>query len=174
MRFRNIDYKPVAQPIELRKTKQLDWGVTTQDRMGINIRLTNIERTLVDVLHRPVGGFEEIWRSLETAPYLKLDKVIEYALMLDTANTNARLGFFLEQHKDKFSVKESHLDALRQHKPSLPRKMTNTQESGVLIPAWNLKVPAAVLNGSWKNSNGNQQRTTHRHRQRRPISAKYH
>ncbi len=152
MRFRNIDYKPVAHPIELRKIKQLDWGVTTQDRLGISIRVTNLERTLVDVLHRPelAGGFEEIWRSLEAAPYLKLDKVIEYAILLDSANTNARLGFFLEQHKDKFSVKDLHLDALRQHKPSLPRKMTNAQNSGVLVPGWNLKVPAEVLNRSWE------------------------
>jgi predicted transcriptional regulator of viral defense system len=152
MRFRNIDYKPVAHPIELRITKQLDWGITTQDRLGINIRVTNLERTLVDVLHRPelAGGFEEIWRSLEAAPYFKLDKVIDYALLLNSPGTNARLGFFLEQHKDNFSVKDSHLDALRQHKPSLPRKMTNTQNGGVLVPQWNLKVPAEVLNRSWE------------------------
>jgi predicted transcriptional regulator of viral defense system len=114
--------------------------------------LTNLERTLVDVLHRPelAGSFEEIWRSLATAPYLKLDKVIEYAMLLASPNTNARLGFFLEQHKDKFSVKESQLDLLREHKPSLVRKMTSAQTSGILVPGWNLKVSAEVLNRSWE------------------------
>jgi predicted transcriptional regulator of viral defense system len=152
LRFRNIEYKPVAQPIELRKKKQLDWGVTTQDRLGINIRLTDLERTCVDVLHRPelAGGFEEIWRSLEAAPYLNLDKVIEYALLLDSANTNARLGFFLEQHKEKFSVKKSHLDPLRHHKPSVPRKMSGSVSKGILVREWNLVVPADVFNRSWE------------------------
>ena len=152
LRFRNIEYKPVAHPIELRKKKQLDWGVTTQDRLGINIRLTNLERTCVDVLHRPelAGGFEEIWRSLEAAPYLNLDKVVEYALLLDSANTNARLGFFLEQHKEKFSVKKLHLDPLRLHKPSVPRKMSVATSKGILVREWNLVVPADVYNRSWE------------------------
>ena len=152
LRFRNIEYKPVAHPIQLRKKGQLDWGVTTQDRLGIGLRLTDLERTCVDVLHRPelAGGFEEIWRSLEAAPYLNLDKVIEYALLLDSANTNARLGFFLEQHKEKFSVKKSHLDPLRLRKPSVPRKMTGSVAKGILVREWNLIVPADVYDRSWE------------------------
>lgn len=152
LRFRNIDYKPVAHPIELRKKKQLNWGVISQDRLGINIRLTSLERTCVDVLHRPelAGGFEEIWRSLESAPYFNLDKVIEYALLLESANINARLGFFLEQHKEKFSVKNSHLDALRKLKPTVPRKMSGIVHNGIVVPEWNLIVPAEVFNRSWE------------------------
>lgn len=150
--FRNIEYKPVAHPIELRKKKQLNWGLITQDRLVLNINLTNLERTCVDVLHRPelAGGFEEIWRSLEAAPYFNIDKVIEYAMLLDSANTNARLGFFLEQHKEKFSVKKSQLDILRKHKPSAPRKMSGSVQDGIVVPDWNLIVPAEVFNRSWE------------------------
>jgi hypothetical protein len=38
----------------------------------------------VDVLDRPrlSGGWEEVWRSLETIPFLDLDQVVQYALLL--------------------------------------------------------------------------------------------
>jgi hypothetical protein len=44
---------------------------------------------LVDVLDRPdlSGGWEEIWRSLETIEYFDLDEIVAYARLLDNATT---------------------------------------------------------------------------------------
>ena len=43
------------------------FGVLTTERAGMSLRVTNLERTFVDVLDRPLfsGGWEEVWRSLE-------------------------------------------------------------------------------------------------------------
>ena len=69
-------------------------------------RLTSLDRTLVDVLHRPdlAGGWEEVWRSLESVEYFDLDSVLEYALLLENATTAAKVGFFLEQHREPLMV----------------------------------------------------------------------
>jgi predicted transcriptional regulator of viral defense system len=77
-------------------------------RIGLPLRVTDIERTFVDVLDRPdlSGGWEEIWRSLESVEYVKTERVVEYALLLNKSTTVAKLGFFLEQHKDHLMVED--------------------------------------------------------------------
>lgn len=63
---------------------------------GVDLRVTSLERTLVDVLDRPdlSGSWEEIWRSLESIEFFDLDQVITYALLLGNATTAAKVGFF--------------------------------------------------------------------------------
>ena len=75
----------------------------------MSLRVASLERTLVDVLnrHRYSGGWEEVWRSLESVEFFDLDRVVEYALLLDNATTVARVGFFLEQHRDTLMVDEA-------------------------------------------------------------------
>ena len=79
------------------------------------LRVTSFERTLVDVFRRPnlAGSWEEIWRSLESIEFFDLDVVVAYAGILGNATTAARVGFYLEQHRDEFMVQESHFEALR-------------------------------------------------------------
>lgn len=45
--------------------------------------------------------------------FFDLDVVIEYTLLLENATTAAKVGFFLEQHKEALMVEASHLDPLR-------------------------------------------------------------
>jgi hypothetical protein len=75
------------------------------------VRATTLERTLVDVLDAPRhgGGWEEIWRSLESVVFFDLDTVADYALKLRSATTAARVGFYLEQHREALMVEEKHL-----------------------------------------------------------------
>ena len=78
---------------------------------------------MVDVLHTPAlgGGWEEIWRSLEMIEFFDLETVITYPLRLDTATTVARVGLFLEQHRER------------------------------LVHPWNLIVPECVLDQRWSD-----------------------
>ena len=94
--FRGAFYQPVVQPIALRSKKLTSWGVEKRDRLGIDIQVTSLERTMVDVLDRAdlSGGWEEIWRSLETISYLKFDLLLEYVLLLKNASTAAKVGSF--------------------------------------------------------------------------------
>ncbi|HAM44621.1 MAG TPA: transcriptional regulator, partial [Propionibacteriaceae bacterium] len=115
------------------------------------VRVTRLERTLVDVLHAPAsaGGWEEIWRSLEMVEFFDLDAVISYTLRLGSALTTARVGFFLEQHREALMVEDAHLDRLRQHRPRQPRYLDADRKPGTLVASWNLIVPADVLGRTW-------------------------
>ncbi|MBI5209296.1 MAG: hypothetical protein HY927_04900 [Elusimicrobia bacterium] len=65
------------------------------------IKMTDPERTLLDGLMAPqyCGDFSEILHAFEVrAPKLDLERIISYALRLDTA-TAKRLGWILESQK---------------------------------------------------------------------------
>lgn len=126
------------------------------DRHGLDIYVTSIERTIVDLLDRPnyAGGWEEIWQSAAHFPILKLNKMIKYAFFLQNATTIAKLGFFLEQHKELFSVDENTLNILQERIPTHIHYIErNKRQSGKLIKRWNLVVPTAIIERIWEEPN---------------------
>jgi len=149
--FRSYRFQPVRFPASLVATRKQEFAVQEMDRSGIAVRVTTLERTLVDVVDRPDlgGGWEEIWRSLEMVEYFNLEQVVNYALLLDNSTTVAKVGFFLEQHKDRLMVEERHLTPLRARKPRKPHYLERGREGGRLVSAWNLVVPAPLLERSW-------------------------
>jgi predicted transcriptional regulator of viral defense system len=126
-------------------------GVVVEAHAGGTVRVTTFERTLVDVLDAPElgGGWEEIWRSLEMVEFFDLAAVVDYALNLGSALTSARVGFFLEKHREALFVEDSHLDALRAQAPRQPRYLDRKREAGRLVKPWNLVVPERVLGRTW-------------------------
>lgn len=75
------------------------------------VKITDPERTLLDGLMAPqyCGDFSEVFHAFQVrAPKLDLDRIIGYALKLDTA-TAKRLGWILEQQGTELSK----LDRLR-------------------------------------------------------------
>ena len=153
MTFRSYRFRSVRQPTVLRAKHKEGLGVKTLERTGVAIRVTNLERTLVDVLDRPDlgGGWEEIWRSLESVEFFDLDKVVEYALLLNNATTAAKVGYFLDQHRQMLMVKDEHLQPLKQRRPKQPHYLERKERAtGRLVREWNLVVPARVLERSWE------------------------
>ncbi|MBI4241829.1 MAG: hypothetical protein HY613_08940 [Candidatus Rokubacteria bacterium] len=76
------------------------------------IKMTDPERTLLDGLMMPrhCGDFAEVLHAFEArAPKLDVDRIIRYALKLDTA-TAKRLGWLLEQQ----GIKTDQLEPLRE------------------------------------------------------------
>lgn len=150
--FQDTRFVPVLAQASLRKLPDLGGGVREERRQGLTVRVTGYERTLVDVLDAPEhgGGWEEIWRSLEGIEFVDLDFVVDYALCLGSALTVARVGFFLEQHRDELMVEDRHLDVLRAHAPTQPRYFERRhRKGGKLLPRWNLIVPENVLERAW-------------------------
>lgn len=150
--FRGSEFVPVPVPPPLRKLSDLGGGILEKDRDGAPVRVTTLERTLVDVLAAPRhgGGWEEIWRSLESVEFFDLDAVTNYVLKLHSAVTVAKVGFYLEQHREELMVEEWHLDRLREHTPSQPMYLERgKREPGKLLARWNLVVPERVLNRTW-------------------------
>jgi predicted transcriptional regulator of viral defense system len=151
--FQQDEFICLPFPNALVKKNKTDTEVITVDRQGLTIKVTSLERTLVDALDRPeyAGGWEEIWRSAEHIPILNFDKVIEYVLLLDNASTIAKLGFFLEEHKDHFNIDENNLKILEKNKPRGIHYFDRTKrESGKFIPRWNLIVPQKIIDRTWE------------------------
>ena len=150
--FRSFSFRSVLFPRTLRVKNQQRFGVLEADRVGLGVRVTGLERTLVDVLDRPdlAGSWEEIWRSLESVEFFDLDKVVEYVLLLENANTAAKVGFFLEQHRETLMVEDVHLKSLQQLRPRRPHYFDRARrKDGRLVKQWNLVVPSAVMERSW-------------------------
>ncbi len=156
--FQDIKYQAVAIPSALKAAGQETFGVQPMDRLGQQVLVTSLERTLVDVLDRPYlcGSWEEIWLSLESIEYLDLDQVLKYALLLANSTTIAKLGFFLETHREALMIPERYLEALRQHCPVKPHYMDRNQnQPQKMITKWNLVVPLSLINREWEEPNAN-------------------
>jgi len=151
-RFRSAYFVPALVPHALRKKRREDFGVKTLDRAGLPVRVTTLERTLVDLLDRLDlgGGPEEVWRSLEAVEFFDLDQVVTYAALLENATTVAKVGVFLEQHRKALWVDEAHLERLRRHVPKQPHYFTPDRKTGRLVRQWNLIVPEEILDRSWQ------------------------
>ncbi len=150
--FQDTEFVPVLFPAAVRKRKDVGGGIREESRQGLTVRVTGFERTMVDVLDAPEhgGGWEEIWRSLEAIEFFDLDFVIAYARRLHSALTAARVGFFLEQHKDQLLVEDRHLAALRRLAPGQPTYFERRHRGGGrFVARWNLIVPESVLARSW-------------------------
>src|SRR6266478_3853197 len=149
--FRGAEFVAVLLPARLRASRRPAGGLLEQRHAGGFVRVTTLERTLVDVLDAPEhgGGWEEIWRSLESVEFFDLDAVVEYALKLGSALTIARVGFYLEQHREQLMVEDRHLKALRARSPAQPRYFDGDRGPGKFVRPWNLVVPEHVLSRSW-------------------------
>jgi len=149
--FRDYRFRAVRFPKNLVKKKQEFFAVDTAERAGLPIRVTSLERTLVDVLDRPDlgGGWEEIWRSLESVEFFNIDKVVDYTLLLANSSTVSKVGFYLEQHQKELMVEDAHLNRLRGHVPKQPTYMARNAK-GRLVKQWNLVVPSQVLDRAWE------------------------
>jgi predicted transcriptional regulator of viral defense system len=150
--FQGREFVPVQVPVSLRALPDFGGGVREVRHAGGLARVTSLERTLVDVLAAPDkgGGWEEIWRSLEMVEFFDLDAVFAYVRNLGSAVAAARVGFFLDQHREALMVEEKRLDELRKLVPAQPRYFDPGREPGKLVAGWNLVVPERVLRRSWE------------------------
>jgi predicted transcriptional regulator of viral defense system len=156
--FQDIMYKAVSMPSALKASNNETFGVQSINRLGQEILVTTLERTLVDTLDRPYlcGSWEEIWLSLESIEYFDLDQVFAYALLLGNATTIAKLGFFLESHREELMITEDYLEKLRKHCPLKPHYLErNPKQPQKMITKWNLIVPLSLINREWEEPNEN-------------------
>ena len=78
----------------------------TMDRQGVAVRVTAVERTVVDVLHRPelTGGAEDVLKSLDLVRYLDPAKVADYVEVLDNRSLASVSGWWLERRRGALGV----------------------------------------------------------------------
>jgi len=149
--FRTYRFECTVFPKALREKHQEYFATKTVERSGLEIRVTSLERTLVDLHDRPDlgGGWEEIWRSLESVEYFDLDLVVEYVELLGKRTTAAKVGYYLQQHAESLMVEDCHLAPLRKLRPKQPHYLQRGK-SGKLVSEWNLMVPKPLAERSWE------------------------
>lgn len=150
--FHDAEFFPVQDPAPVRGRKDRGGGIVQRAHAGGRVRVTSLERTLVDVLHSPerAGGWEETWRSLEMVEYFDTEGVLAYVRALGTALTAARVGLFLDQHAARLMVEADHLQALKRLAPRQPRYLDTSRTKGRLVAEWNLIVPEYVAEQRWE------------------------
>lgn len=150
--FQRNEYKGITQPKALLRRKKEFYEVESTDRLGVNIKITSLERTFVDCFDRIElsGGIEEVWRSLESITYLNLDRITKYLSLLDNAVTTAKVGYFLDVHKEQLNISDKQLRPLLDRKPKNPTYMFRSDRHGKLIRDWNLIVPEFIIERSWE------------------------
>lgn len=148
--FRGVTYCPI-RPRHALGAEAFRLGVEQMDRRGIDIQVTTQSRTLVDVLDRPDlgGGWEEVWRSLESIRWVDLNEITTYLRRLGNATTSAKVGHFLEQHQSALHVEETDLKALESLRPKV-KQYLDRGEKGRLSRRWNLIVPEVIWNRAWE------------------------
>jgi len=146
-------FRGIPTPKILQDKHKENFGVITIKREGLNVRMTSLARTIVDVLARPelTGGWEEVWRSLESIATFDVEETVQYTLLLENATLTAKVGFFLEQRPAVLAVESKYLKQLQKNIPSKPHYLERSRRrSGKLISKWNLIIPSEILSKSWE------------------------
>jgi len=137
--------RPVSHPTALvrRRTPFVETEFL-KGRAGDQLRVTTVERAVVDILARPwlTGSWPQIVGIIASIPELAFANVLRYLECLGNATTAAKAGWIFERLQEQFGVSArdlAHLEGLRPRGPHyLSRKR---RESGRYIPRWNLIVP---------------------------------
>jgi predicted transcriptional regulator of viral defense system len=144
--FQGRDLVPVRPRAALAKADRGEAWVERIERSDVEIRVTDLERTIADVLDRSglAGGIEEAWRSLEAVPALDPERLEAYVARLGSRTVAAKVGYFLERRREELAVPAGVLDRLRARIPAAPVYMER-RHGGRLVARWALIVPARIL-----------------------------
>lgn len=145
-------FQPVLMPKALKKRKLDNLYVQEVNRQGLEIKITNVSRTYVDVIDRPdlSGGWEEVSRSINNIAVLNYEEILEYCKIRDNSTLNAKVGCFLEQRIGAFEPPKKIIQWLLELTPKSAQYIGNKdKEQHKLIKKWNLMVPVSVINQSW-------------------------
>ena len=126
----------------------LDDGVTVVDRMGLDVRVTTIERTIADLFDRYdlAGGAEELFNSLDLVARVDAAALVRYARALDNATAAGALGYWLEREQDRLGVEAAALKKLHALAPRQARYALGAKPGeGRTAAGWNVILPIEII-----------------------------
>lgn len=143
----DVIYTPVRLPKTRRATRELEDQVVTGGRMGLSVKVTSLERTLVDCADRLDLASHDPLALMDLfalPPKLDYPNLIHRLDALDSRVCAARLGLFLAGRRD---VPPGFEQQLNRRLPREPTYLISRHERGDdsrLLGRWNLIVPQAV------------------------------
>lgn len=123
-------------------------GVTAVDRLGLEVSVTTIERTIADLFDRYdlAGDAEELFNSLDLVARVDAAALVRYARALGNATAAGALGYWLEREQKRLGVPDAALEALRTLAPSQARYALGTKSGeGRTAKGWNVILPIDVV-----------------------------
>ena len=78
-------------------------GVTTVDRLGLDVRVTTLARTVADLFdrHDLAGGAEELFNSLDLVARVDAGALVRHARARGNAAAAGAMGFRLERERER-------------------------------------------------------------------------
>ena len=122
-------------------------GVTVVDRLGLDVKVTTLERTIADLFdrHDLAGGAEELFNSLDLVARVDAGALVQHARARGNAAAAGALGFWLEQEQERLGVPQHALEDLRALAPSRPRYALGAKPGSARTARhWNVILPADV------------------------------
>lgn len=122
-------------------------GVTAVDRLGLEVRVTTIERTIADLFDRYDlgGGADELFNSLDLVARVDAKALVRYSRTLAKASASGALGAWLERERERLGVPEAVIEELRKLKPSQARYALGAKPGdGRTAKGWNVILPIDV------------------------------
>ena len=123
-------------------------GVMAIDRLGQEVRVTTIERTIADLYDRYdlAGGAEELFNCLDLVVRIDALALVRYVRTLGKATAAGAMGFWLEREQKRLGVPGAVLEELRTLMPAQPRYALGTRPgAGKTAKHWNVILPVDVL-----------------------------
>ena len=98
-------------------------GVTFVDRLGLEVAVTTVEQTIVDLFDRVdlAGGAMELFDSLDLVPRVDAEELVRFVQARGNAAASGALGFWLERELSRLGVPSWVLESLRALSPPRSR-----------------------------------------------------
>jgi predicted transcriptional regulator of viral defense system len=123
-------------------------GVTLVDRLGLDVRVTTLERTLADLFDRPdlAGGAEELFNSLYLVDRVDARALLRFLSGLGNATAAGTAGWWLSREQGRLGAPADVIEALRRLSPRQARYGLGAKPGlGKVASGWNVILPAGVV-----------------------------
>lgn len=125
---------------------------TSIDRLGLEVRVTTLERTIADVFARAdlVGGAEEILNSLALVPRIRIEPLLAAVRANGNSAAAGALGWWLEKDHKRLGVPTEALERLKALGPKHPQYVLGAKPgNAVSVGAWSILVPREFASASY-------------------------
>ena len=123
-------------------------GVTAVDRLGLDVKVTTLERTITDLFdrHDLAGGAEELFNSLDLVARVDAGALVRHARARRNAAAAGALGFWLAHEQERLGVPQRALEDLRALAPPRPRYALGAKPGSARTARhWNVILPVDVV-----------------------------
>ena len=123
-------------------------GITVVDRLGLEVSVTTIERTIADLFDRYdiAGGEEELFNSLDLIARVDTAALVRYVRSIGNATAAGALGYWLEHERSRLGVSDASLDEIRKLAPRQARYALGAKSGeGRTAKGWNVILPVDIV-----------------------------